>query len=350
VAASPVVRYIAPSFPDDQLVTMRACVIPQFGAADVLEIREVAVPTPGPHEVLVRVRATALNRADILQRMGRYPPPADAPQDIPGIEFAGVVAEMGESVSRWQRGDRVLGIVGGGAHAEYVVTHEETLCRVPDRADWTEAGAVPESFITAHDALISQARLREGEVALIHAVGSGVGLAGSQIAAAWGARVFGTSRTRAKLERARAFGMDEGLVVGADLSALGSALRAWSGGLEADVVLDLLGGSYLEASIEVAAPLARIMLVGAIAGSTGSVNIRRVLSRRLTLRGTVLRARRLDEKIAVATAFSREVLPLLASGALVPTIDSVFPLDAIADAHRRMESNDTFGKVVVRID
>jgi putative PIG3 family NAD(P)H quinone oxidoreductase len=329
---------------------MRACVIPQFGSADVLEIRDVPVPAPAPHEVLVRVRATALNRADILQRMGRYPPPADAPQDIPGIEFAGEVAEMGESVSRWQRGDRVFAIVGGGAHAEYVVAHEETLCRVPDRVDWTEAGAVPEAFITAHDAMISQARLREGEVALIHAVGSGVGLAGSQIAAAWGAGVFGTSRTRTKLDRARAFGMDEGLVVGDDLSALGGALLAWSGGREADVVLDLLGGPYLGASIEVAAPLARIMLVGAIAGSTGTVNIRRVLSRRLTLRGTVLRARRLDEKIAVATAFTREVLPLLASGALVATVDSVFPLDAIADAHRRMESNDTFGKVVVRVD
>jgi putative PIG3 family NAD(P)H quinone oxidoreductase len=328
---------------------MRACVIPQFGSADVLEIRDVPIPAPGPREVLVRVRATALNRADLLQRMGHYPPPPDAPRDIPGLEFAGEVADTGESASRWQRGDRVFAIVGGGAHAEYAVAHEETLSRVPDRLDWTEAAAVPEAFITAHDALVSQARLREGEIALIHAVGSGVGLAGAQIAAAWGARVFGTSRTKEKLDRALGFGMDGGVVLGHDLSALGNALLAWSDGREADVVLDLLGGPYLAASIEVAAPMGRIMMVGAIAGSSGTVNIRRVLSRRLTLRGTVLRARRLDEKIAVADAFTREVLPLLSSGALVATVDSVFPLDAIADAHRRMESNDTFGKVVVLV-
>jgi len=349
VAPLPVAGYIGRSTGHDTLMTMRACVIPQFGSADVLEIRDLPTPAPGPRDVLVRVWATALNRADLLQRMGRYPPPADAPQDIPGIEFAGEVAEMGESASLWQPGDRVFGIVGGGAHAGYVIAHEETLCRVPDRLDWTEAAAVPEAFITAHDALISQARLGEGEIALIHAVGSGVGLAGAQIAAAWGARAFGTSRTKGKLDRARAFGMEEGVVLGDDLSPLGAALLAWSGGREADVVLDLLGGPYLAASIEVAAPKARIMMVGAIAGSSGTVNIRRVLSHRLTLRGTVLRARRLDEKIAVATAFAREVLPLLAAGALVPAIDSVFPLEGIADAHRRMESNDTFGKVVVRL-
>lgn len=328
---------------------MRACVISQFGPPDVLEIRDAPRPAPGPREVLVRVHATALNRADLLLRRGRYPPPADVPRDIPGIEFAGVVEDIGTETSLWLPGDRVFAIVGGGAHAEFVVANEATLVRVPERLDWADAAAIPEAFITAHDALISQARLREGEIALVHAVGSGVGLAGAQIAAAWGAHVFGTSRTQAKLDRARAFGMDDGALLGTDLSTLGVALKTWSDGRGADVVLDLLGGPYLPASIDVAALRARIMLVGAIAGSSATVDIRQVLSRRLTLRGTVLRSRGLDEKIAVAEAFSREVVPLLASGALVATVDSVFPLDAIRDAHRRMESNDTFGKVVVQV-
>lgn len=328
---------------------MRACVISEFGNADVLEIRDVPPPQPGDGEVLVRVQATALNRADLLQRAGRYSPPAGVPHDVPGIEFAGIVEALGPGASRWQAGDRVFAIVGGGAHAELVVAHEATLVRVPDRLDWIEAAAIPEAFITAHDALISQASLKENEVVLVHAVGSGVGLAGAQIAAAWGAHVFGTSRTQAKLERARGFGMDEGVALTGDLSPLGSALHAWSDGRGADVVLDLLGGPYVAASIEVAALMGRIMLVGAIAGSSTSIDVRRVLSRRLTLRGTVLRPRGLEEKIAVADAFARDVIPLLASGALVATVDSVFPLDAIRDAHRRMESNDTFGKVVVQV-
>lgn len=328
---------------------MRACVISEFGTADVLEIRDVSPPVPGDGEVLVRVQATALNRADLLQRAGRYAPPAGVPPDIPGIEFAGVVEAIGPGATLWQAGDRVFAIVGGGAHAEFVVAHEATLVRIPERLDWIDAAAIPEAFITAHDALVSQASLRENEIALVHAVGSGVGLAGAQIAAAWGAHVFGTSRTPAKLDRARGFGMHEGVALGSDLSPLGSALQAWSDGRGADVVLDLLGGPYLGASIEVAALRGRIMLVGAIAGSSTTIDVRRVLSRRLTLRGTVLRARGLQEKIEVARAFARDVLPLLATGALVATVDSVFPLDAIREAHRRMESNDTFGKVVVQV-
>jgi putative PIG3 family NAD(P)H quinone oxidoreductase len=328
---------------------MRACVISEFGTADVLELRDVPPPVPGDGEVLVRVQATALNRADLLQRAGRYAPPAGVPHDIPGIEFAGIVEAVGPGSTLWQAGDRVFAIVGGGAHAEFVVAHEATLVRIPERLDWIDAAAIPEAFITAHDALISQASLRENEIAMVHAVGSGVGLAGAQIAAAWGAHVFGTSRTQAKLDRARGFGMHEGIALRSDLSPLGSALHAWSDGRGADVVLDLLGGPYLGASIEVAALRGRIMLVGAIAGSSTTIDVRRVLSRRLTLRGTVLRARGLEEKIEVARAFARDVLPLLASGALVATVDSVFPLDAIREAHRRMESNDTFGKVVLQV-
>lgn len=325
---------------------MKACFISKFGSADVLEIRDVERPSPGPHEALIRVQSSALNRADILQRMGRYAPPHGVVAEIPGIEFAGEIVETGSETSRWTVGDRVFGIAGGGAHAEYIVAHESILARVPQRMDWVEAGAVPEAFMTAHDALITQAELREDEYVLIHAVGSGVGLAAAQIVRAWGAHALGTSRTSEKLSRSREFGMEEGFVA-VSLSELGSAVSRWSDGHGADVVLDLLGGPYVAASIEAAAVRGRIMLVGAIAGSSAQLDVRRVLSRRLTLRGTVLRPRSLKEKAAVTEAFSRDLLPLLDSGALVGNVDSVFSLDQIREAHERMESNETFGKVVI---
>lgn len=327
---------------------MKACFISKFGGHDVLEIRDVETPLPSAGEVLVRVRASALNRADILQRMGRYAPPQGVVAEIPGIEFAGEVVRTGNDDSRWSAGDRVFGVIAGGAHAEYLVTHESTLARIPRRMDWVEAGAVPEAFMTAHDALVSQAGLAEDEYVLIHAVGSGVGLAATQIVKAWGAHAFGTSRTLAKLSQSREFGMEEGFLA-ANLSELGAAVSRWSQGHGADVVLDLLGGSYVASSIEVAALRGRIMLVGAIAGSGAQIDVRRVLSRRLTLRGTVLRPRRTEEKAAVTDAFAQDVLPLLESGAMVGNVDSVFPLEDIREAHLRMESNETFGKVVITV-
>lgn len=327
---------------------MKACFISKFGGHDVLEIRDVDPPSPSPGEVLVRVRASALNRADILQRVGRYAPPQGVVAEIPGIEFAGEVVKTGSENSRWSAGDRVWGVIAGGAHAEYLATHESTIARVPRRMDWVEAGAVPEAFMTAHDALISQAGLREEEYVLIHAVGSGVGLAAAQIVKAWGAHAFGTSRTPAKLSQSREFGMEDGFLA-TNLSELGTSVSRWSEGHGADVVLDLLGGPYIAPSIEAAALRARIMLVGAIAGSNAQIDVRRVLSRRLTLKGTVLRPRSIDEKAAVTEAFARDLLPLLESGALVGNVDSVFPLDEIREAHLRMESNETFGKVVITI-
>lgn len=327
---------------------MKACVISKFGGHEVLEIRDVELPQPGPGEVLVKVRASALNRADILQRMGKYAPPQGVMAEIPGIEFAGEVVELAGNGSRWRAGDRVFGVVAGGAHAEFLVTHESLLAPVPKRMDWVEAGAVPEAFMTAHDALISQAGLHEEEYVLIHAVGSGVGLAAAQIVKAWGAHAFGTSRTADKLSQSREYGMEEGFLA-TSLSELGASVSRWSGDHGVDVVLDLLGGPYVAASIEAAALQGRIMLVGAIAGSTAQIDVRRVLSKRLTLRGTVLRPRTTGEKAGVTEAFARDLLPLLDSGALVGNVDSVFPLHEMREAHKRMESNETFGKVVITV-
>lgn len=328
---------------------MIAAVISRFGPPEVLELREVATPAPAPHEVLVRVHASALNRADLLQRVGRYPAPPGWPSDIPGLEFAGEVAATGSDARRWRAGDRVFGLVGGGAHAEYVVAHEATIARIPDALTWNEAAAIPEAFITAFDALVTQGQLRAGEHVVVHAVASGVGLAAVQVARAWGARVFGTSRSASKLAIAKSLGMDEGIALPVSLDPLAPAVGAWSAGHGADLTIDLVGGPYLPASIEAAAQRGRILLVGAVGGGTAQVDVRQILGKRLTLQGTVMRARSLDERIAVTEAFVADVVPKFERGAFTPSIDAVFPLAEIAAAHTRLASNETVGKVVIEL-
>lgn len=328
---------------------MRAALITRPGGPEVLEIGDVPRPLPREREVLVRVRATALNRADLLQRQGRYPAPPGAPASIPGLEIAGEVADVGQGVARWSAGDRVFGIVGGGGNAEFAVVHEDELAAVPDRLSWEEAAAVPEAFITAHDALITQAAMQRGERVLVHAVGSGVGLAAIQLVRALGGVSFGTARTAGKIERARELGLDAGMVLGDDPQAMIAAVDAWSGGQRADVVLDLVGGPYLAASVEASAPRGRIVLIGLMAGRATTLNLGTVLTRRLTIRGTVLRTRSAVEKAAATAAFARDVLPLLETGAVKPVIDRVMRLEEIREAHALLESNRTFGKVVLRI-
>jgi NADPH:quinone reductase len=328
---------------------MKAVVIPRPGGPEVLELHEVPRPRPGAGEILVRVRASALNRADLLQRQGRYPAPPGAPQEIPGLEFAGEIAEEGAQARRWKLGQRVFGIVGGGAHAEFLVTDEHAVAEIPKNLTWAEAAAIPEVFITAHDALWKQARLQAGENVLIHAAGSGVGLAGTQLVRARGANAYGTSRTKDKLQRAKAFGMVDGVVVRDSLTALAEAAQRWTGAKGFNVVLDLVGGAYVAAGVEAMGLRGRMILVGTVGGNRAELNLGRMLSKRLELRGTVLRARALEEKVAVTQAFADEVVPLLASGVLRPTIDSEFPLDQIQAAHRRLESDESFGKVILLI-
>ncbi len=224
---------------------MRAVVIGAPGGPEALEIRDVPRPQPSHAQVLVRVNAAALNRADILQREGRYPAPPDAPSNIPGMEFAGEVAEVGTGVSRWKAGQRVFGIVGGGAYAEYLVTHERLLAEIPERLSYIEAAAVPEAFITAHDALVTQASVRASESVLVHAVASGVGLAAVQLTRALGAIPFGTARGKGKLDCAREYGMEDGWAATDDLRELAGHAKRWTGGRGMNVVLDLVGGAVL---------------------------------------------------------------------------------------------------------
>jgi NADPH:quinone reductase len=329
--------------------TMKAAWIAGFGGPEVLEIRESAKPQPGRDEVLVRVRASALNRADLLQRQGKYPPPAGYPVEIPGIEFAGEIAEAGSGVRKWKPGQRVFGLTGGAAHAEYIVSHQDLIAEIPENLDWASAAAVPEAFITAHDALWIQAALRPGETVLINAVGSGVGLAAVQLVRALRAIPYGTSRTAGKLDEAKKCGMEDGMVVRDNLDHLLAAMEQLTRGQGVNVVLDLVGGPYVKACQKLMAVKGRMMLVGTVGGGAYEIDSRYMLSKRLQIRGTVLRARSLEEKIGVTRVFASEVVPLLASGVLRPTIDSKFALAEIADAHRRLESNQSTGKVVIEI-
>ena len=327
---------------------MRAAVITAPGGPEVFAIEQRPVPVPGPAEVLVRVRASAINRADILQRMGRYPAPAGVPADIPGLEFAGEVVACGDGARDWQPGDRVCGLVGGGAHAEYLVTHARAVARVPDGLSWEIAGASPEAYITAYDAMVLQAGLTAGETVLVHAVGSGVGLAAVQLATALGCTVYGTARGAPKLDAAKGAGMRAGCQPGNE-GWIADAVMDWTSGRGVNVVVDLVGGDYTAGSLGAMAAKGRLMLIGALAGSKATVDLRTILGKRLTIRGTVLRSRALDERVAVTEAFALEVLPLLASGRLIPRIDASFPLEEIGAAHARVESNATIGKVALSI-
>jgi putative PIG3 family NAD(P)H quinone oxidoreductase len=326
---------------------MRAAVITRPGGPDVLAIQERPAPAPAANEILVRVRASALNRADLLQREGHYPAPAGSPADIPGMEFAGEVVGRGGEVTAWHDGDRVFGIIGGGANAEYVVTDAACVARVPDNLTFTQAASIPEAFITAYDALVTQAGVRAGETVLIHAVGSGVGLAAVQLAREWRALPYGTARKLEKIQHARTLGLLDGLVLAGDPDLIVESTARWTGGHGIDVTLDLVGGAYVAASVRAAALYGRIMLIGTVGGRNPTMPLGVVLGKRLTLRGTVLRARHLDEKRVVTAAFATDVVPLFASGALRPTIDAVLPLADIRAAHERLASNRTIGKVVL---
>jgi putative PIG3 family NAD(P)H quinone oxidoreductase len=327
-------------------MTMRAIAITKPGGPEVLALVERPTPEPSRGEVRVRVRATAINRADLLQRMGAYPAPADSPPDIPGLEIAGEVEALGPGVERLAVGDRVFGLVGGGAYAEQLVTHERALAKIPDGLTFEQAAAVPEAFITAHDAMVAQGGLAGGETLLVHAVGSGVGTAAVQLGRALGCFVIGTARTPDKLERARALGLGAGVVADGARFADGVRAHAPDG---VSVVLELVGGAYLDEDLRCTRILGTIVLIGLLAGARHEIDLALILRKRLRVMGTMLRARPLEEKIAAMRTFEAQVVPMFARGLLAPVIDVVLPLDEAAEAHRRMASNAGFGKIVLRV-
>lgn len=321
---------------------MRAVVFAGAGGNEVVRLEERPDPDPGTHDVLVGVRYAGLNPADVLQRAGRYPPPPASPPDVPGLEVAGTVLACGEGVTAWRPGDRVFGLVGGGGLADRVVVHERCVTRIPSSLGDREAAAVPEAFVTAHDAVCTQAGLRPGETLLVHGAAGGVGSAACQIGALAGARVLAAIRSEPGAGALDALGAepipDDGFA---------NAVLERTDGRGADVILELVGAPHFPGNLEALAPGGRIVVVGVGAGHETTFSLLALMQRRALVRGTVLRPRPLEEKALAVRAFEREVVPALASGRIRPLIDSVFPAERVTDAFDRLESRGKTGKVLI---
>lgn len=321
----------------------RAVRIVGAGGPEVLELQDIERPKPGPCEILVEVAAAGLNRADCLQRMGVYPAPKGTVQDIPGLEYSGVVCELGEGSRKWKIGDTVMGICAGGAMASHLVVPEKTAMPTPLGMPLEQAGAIPEVFVTAYDALV-QAKWSPDKSLLIHAIGSGVGTAGLLLAKRAGLKVLGTSRSQWKLDKAAALGLEHSLLVSENKFA--KAVRAEFGG--ADCILDFIGAAYLSENIKSLAVQGHLVVIGLLGGVKGELPLGLLLAKRATIIGTVLRSRNLKEKVALRDDFVRDVLPGFEQGELAPVVEAIIPMQEIAEAHTLLESNKSFGKIVMR--
>lgn len=320
----------------------RAVRIREAGGPEVLELGEITIRSPGPHEVRVAVRAAGLNRADCLQRRGVYPAPKGTVPDVPGLEYAGEVEACGDAVTELEVGQRVMGIVAGGGMATHLVVHARECVPVPKSMSFEDAAAIPEAFFTAYDALVLQGGMVSGDHVVIHAAGSGVGTAAIQIARALGGRTIGTSRTAGKLARCTKLGLDHELLVTEGTFA--KQVREFGG---ADLILDTIGAKYLSENLASLRMGGRIVVIGLLGGIKGELNLGQLLGKRATIHGSVLRSRPLEDKIALAQLFTKRVLPLFERGALRPVIDSVMNMDEVQAAHERMEAGKTFGKIVL---
>jgi len=318
---------------------MRAVVFTGSGGREAMRVEERSDPRPGSDELLVETRFAGINTADLAQRAGHYPAPPGAPADVPGLEVAGTVLECGPAVLRWKPGDRVFGLVGGGGLADRVVVHERHVCAVPERLPDEEAAAAPEIFITAHDAISTQGRLRPGETLLVNGANGGVGTAAVQIGVAWGARVLASARSEDSRRRLGELGCEPV----APEEAVERA-RAHGG---ADVVLELVGAPNLPLDLDALALRGRVVVVGTGAGADAQLSLRALMGKRARVIGTVLRARPLEEKAAAVRAFEREVVPFLADGRMRAIVDRVFPLEQAAEAFDHMASSGKFGKVLL---
>ena len=326
---------------------MRAILITKPGDPTVLKIDDVQDPEPLPDQLLVKVHATAVNRADLLQRMGHYPPPSGTREDIPGLEFAGEVAELGDNVKGFAIGDRVMGLLPGEGYAEKVITDERMAIPIPDNLNWEQAASIPEVFLTAYDALFHRLKLERGERLLIHAVGSGVGIAALQLARATEAKVFGTAGSDEKISKAKDLGLDIGINYKthdfAEIVATETAEHGVNG------ILDVVGAAYWERNLKCLAQKGRMVLVGLLGGAKLEVNLSTLMQKRAQIIGTVLRTRPLEEKIALTQAFRENALQLFETGRVRPVIDCIFPVDKASEAHAYMGANKNFGKIVLNV-
>jgi NADPH:quinone reductase len=323
---------------------MTAIGIRDPGGPEVLVAEERPVPTPGAGEILVKVAASGVNRPDVMQRQGLYPPPKGAP-DIPGLEIAGEVVALGPETKRWKIGDTVTALVIGGGYAEFCLAHESHALPVPKGFTLIEAAAIPETFFTVWHNVFERGGLRSGETLLVHGGSSGIGTTAIQLAKAFGARVITTAGSPEKCDACRKLGANPAINYrNEDFVA---ATKAATGGRGAEVILDMVGGEYIERNYEAAAVEGRIVQIAFQGSPRANVDFRRIMLKRLHHTGSTLRARSIPDKAAIARAIEDKVLPLLASGRVRPIIDSTFPLLKAADAHARMEASLHIGKIVL---
>ncbi|MDE0010632.1 MAG: NAD(P)H-quinone oxidoreductase [Candidatus Poribacteria bacterium] len=326
---------------------MKAIIRTGDGGPEVLQLAEAPSPTPTATQILVDVHATALNRADTIQRRGGYPPPPGE-SDIIGLEIAGTVSAMGDAVKGGiSKGDRVFGLVGGGGYAEQAVIDYRMAMPIPEAWSFEEAAAVPEVFFTANENIFTLGKLSAGETILIHAGGSGVGSAGVQISQHAGATVFVTAGTPEKINRCKELGATEG--INYKTTDFVTEIQRLTDGQGVDVVLDFIGAPYFERNLSILKTKGRLLQVGLIGGSTTEINLNTVMRSRLQIIGSVMRPQSIDEKIAITQRFVERWLPALKSGVLQPIIDTVFPLAEAAQAHAYMEANRNFGKIILRV-
>jgi NADPH2:quinone reductase len=323
---------------------MIAIEISKPGGPDVLVPVERPVPKPGPHDVLIRVAAAGVNRPDLMQREGKYPPPPGA-SDIPGLEVSGIITECGENVERWRAGDEVCALLSGGGYAEYAVAPEVQCLPVPRGLDLVSAGAMPETFFTVWTNVFDRGRLRAGETFLVHGGASGIGTTAIQLAHAFGARVFATAGSEQKCEACEKLGAQRAINYKRDDFV--AELMKITAGRGIDVILDMVGGAYFPRNLDLLALEGRLLQIGVLNGSKGEINLTRVLRQRLTVTGSTLRARTVQEKGVIAKAVERAVWPLVEAGRAHPVIHAVFPLREAADAHRVLESGSHIGKLVL---
>jgi putative PIG3 family NAD(P)H quinone oxidoreductase len=326
---------------------VKAIVVDAPGDPEVMHLGEVPDPAAGPGEVLVRVHATAVNRADTLQRRGFYPPPPGA-SEIIGLEVAGEIAALGDDVTGWSPGDRVMALLAGGGYAELVAVPAGQLMPVPPGMSWTDAAAIPEVFLTAHDNLFTRGRLVAGETVLIHGGGGGVGTAAIQIARRADARVLVTAGSAAKIERCRELGADAGINHREEDFVV--RVRELTGGRGADVILDVMGASYLARNLDALSPDGRLVIIGLQAGTVTDIDLNHLLRRRLSVMATTLRGRPVEQKAEIVRRFSDDALAGFEDGSLRPVVDRVVPLADAPAAHRAMEAGENIGKLVLRVD
>lgn len=326
---------------------MKAVVIAEPGGPDVLQLQEVPEPYVKAGQVLIEIHATALNRADLLQRQGHYPPPPDAPP-YPGLECAGRVLEVGEGVTDWRPGQRVMALLGGGGYAERIAVAQEILMPIPEEMSYEEAAAIPEVWLTAYSNLIEIGRLQPGERVLVHAGGSGVGSAAIQLAKWRGASAIFSTASGGKLERVRELGADTVIDYGVENFA--ERILEETGGEGVDIIVDFIGAPYWDDNLRALALWGRLVFIGLMGGRRVEANLGLFLSRKLSVHGSTLRDRTLEQKSRLVAAFTEQVLPAFSTGQLRPILDERrFRLDQIVEAHRYMEANQNFGKIIVTI-